>query len=381
VYLSVPFGIFWGMLIFNLDRYIVASFGVGDGKKTISKQEIIEAAPRLAMAFILGLVISTPLELKLFEKEINVEIAEIIKEKRNSLADQDSSYVNERALLKKEVSNLEQDQRNAAQGSYKTLEKNEVNLKNQEKQQLESDLKVLINNRNRNEQFLKRCQQNPDNNCSADRNNYNTSVKRVQDKEKEIESINDQITSINQIDNENLKAIRSKNQIEIDHKNSRIKELDSIIARHEDSGEEVSNQYNGFMARMEAFSRLKDNHSSLKLTGFLITLLFIFIEIAPILFKMMTERGPYDDIVDRIKHETKVRQLELQSNINQEINTAVRLHTEKHEHKLNAELQANKEILEAIAKAQQELAVVAIEKWKEEQKQILLNGNLHDTVK
>jgi len=96
---------------------------------------------------------------------------------------------------------------------------------------------------------------------------------------------------------------------------------------------------------------------------------------------MMTERGPYDDIVDRIKHETKVRQLELQSNINQEINTAVRLHTEKHEHKLNAELQANKEILEAIAKAQQELAVVAIEKWKEEQKQILLNGNLHDTVK
>ena len=95
----------------------------------------------------------------------------------------------------------------------------------------------------------------------------------------------------------------------------------------------------------------------------------------------MTERGPYDDIVDRIKHETKVRQLELQSNINQEINTAVRLHTEKHEHKLNAELQSNKEILEAIAKAQQELAIVAIEKWKEEQKQILLNSDLHDTVK
>ena len=381
VYLSVPFGIFWGMLIFNLDRYIVASFGVGDGKKTISKQEIIEAAPRLAMAFILGLVISTPLELKLFEKEINVEIAEIIKEKRNSLADQDSSYVNERAILKKEVSVLEQDQRNAAQGSYKTLEKNDVNQKLQQRQQLESNLIVLINNRNRNQQFLKRCQQNPDNNCNADQNNYNTSSKRVQAKEKEIESINAQITAINKIDNENLKAIRSKNQIEIDHKNSRIKELDSIIARHEDSGEEVSKQYNGFMARMEAFSRLKDTHFSLKLTGFLITLLFIFIEIAPILFKMMTERGPYDDIVDRIKHETKVRQLELQSNINQEINIAVKLHTDKHEQKLNVELQANKEILEAIAKAQQELAILAIDKWKEEQKQILLNSNLHDIVK
>jgi hypothetical protein len=109
--------------------------------------------------------------------------------------------------------------------------------------------------------------------------------------------------------------------------------------------------------------------------------LFIFIEIAPILFKMMTERGPYDDIVDRIKHETKVRQLELQSNINQEINIAVKLHTDKHEQKLNVELQANKEILEAIARAQQELAILAIDKWKEEQKQILLNSNLHDTIK
>jgi hypothetical protein len=126
---------------------------------------------------------------------------------------------------------------------------------------------------------------------------------------------------------------------------------------------------------MEAFSRLKDTHFSLKLTGFLITLLFIFIEIAPILFKMMTERGPYDDIVDRIKHETKVRQLELQSNINQEINIAVKLHTEKYEQKLNVELQSNKEIMEAIAKAQQELAIVAIEKWKEEQIISILKKN------
>ena len=45
--LSVFFGLFWGALIFNLDRYIVSSFGVGDGKRTISKQELMEGAPRL----------------------------------------------------------------------------------------------------------------------------------------------------------------------------------------------------------------------------------------------------------------------------------------------------------------------------------------------
>src|SRR5690554_2939703 len=75
IVLSIFFGLFWGALIFNLDRYIVSTFGVGDGKKTISKQELIEAAPRLLMAMLLGFVIATPLELKLFEKEINAEIS------------------------------------------------------------------------------------------------------------------------------------------------------------------------------------------------------------------------------------------------------------------------------------------------------------------
>jgi hypothetical protein len=374
VNLSVPFGVFWGMLIFNLDRYIVASFGVGDGKKTISKQELIEAAPRLAMAFILGLVISTPLELKLFENEINVEIAEIIKEKRNELASKDSSYVLEKAQLQKEISKLEQDERNAAQGSFKTLEKNEVNQLTPQRQRLESELQGLINNRVRNEQFLKRCQQISNNNCSVDKYNYNVSCNRVIEKEKEIKSIDDQINSLNKIDTDNLKAIRNKNQIEINEKKSRIKVLDGIINGNNESGAEVSKQYNGFMARMEAFSRLKDTHFSLKLTGFLITLLFIFIEIAPILFKMMTERGPYDDIIDRIKHETMVRQLEIQSEINQEINTTLKTSEQKAILKMEMEIQTYEEILNEVSRVHKELSLISIENWKKEQIEFLANS-------
>jgi len=94
----------------------------------------------------------------------------------------------------------------------------------------------------------------------------------------------------------------------------------------------------------------------------------------------MTERGPYDDIVDRIKYETKVRQLELQSNLNQEINTAVKIHTQKFEQKLNSELQSNKEIIDAISKAQQEIALVAINKWKEEQKNKMANSDLSKII-
>lgn len=71
---GVLFGIFWGVMIFNLDRYIVSSTGKGDGKESISWSEFMNALPRLAMAGLIGLVMSAPIELRLFEREINVEL-------------------------------------------------------------------------------------------------------------------------------------------------------------------------------------------------------------------------------------------------------------------------------------------------------------------
>jgi hypothetical protein len=57
----------WGLLIFNLDRFIVSTI-----KKNNSKwKEFLQATPRIILAVIIALVISKPLELKIFEKEIN----------------------------------------------------------------------------------------------------------------------------------------------------------------------------------------------------------------------------------------------------------------------------------------------------------------------
>jgi hypothetical protein len=347
VYLSVPFGIFWGMLIFNLDRYIVASFGVGDGKKTISKQEWIEAAPRLAMAIVLGFVISTPLELKLFEKEINAEIDTKIALVQNSIIKSSTndpqilSLTDERNQLTENVNN---------RNKIITDKLNEYNKAIREKND-ELYGKGATGKVGRGEY-------------------YDGLVIKAQNAEKNYNETNTEYSKLNTNEYTRINEIDEK-----------ISKREKIIQKDVENQKTVQAQNDGLLARLTALSSLTSKEWTLSFAKWLITALFIFIEIAPILFKMMTERGPYDDIVDRIKHETKVRQLELQSNINQEINTAVRLHTEKHEHKLNAELQSNKEILEAIAKAQQELAIVAIEKWKEEQKQILLNGDLHDTVK
>jgi hypothetical protein len=129
--------------------------------------------------------------------------------------------------------------------------------------------------------------------------------------------------------------------------------------------ESVAKQYNGFMARIEAYERLQDKHFTLRIVGIFITLLFIFIEVAPVFFKLMTESGPYDDMYERVKHEVFVREKQKISDINDVINCDIEIGTKKNQNRLNAEIKANEELLNAIALAQAEIAKTAIEKWKE----------------
>lgn len=63
---ALLFGIIWGLAIFNMDRYIVSSIN----KNANTSKQIWQATPRILLAIMIGLVISRPLELKIFDKEI-----------------------------------------------------------------------------------------------------------------------------------------------------------------------------------------------------------------------------------------------------------------------------------------------------------------------
>ena len=76
-------GLMWGWVIFNLDRFITSSMKKkGDSLQPIYffgrigqfLSELMPALPRLFIAIIIGYSISIPLELKLFEREVNEEL-------------------------------------------------------------------------------------------------------------------------------------------------------------------------------------------------------------------------------------------------------------------------------------------------------------------
>jgi hypothetical protein len=69
-YVAIPLGVLWGFVILNLDRFLVLSMGT---TRDVGRLALM-AAPRLVMAALLAVVISTPLVLRVFSSTIDDQI-------------------------------------------------------------------------------------------------------------------------------------------------------------------------------------------------------------------------------------------------------------------------------------------------------------------
>src|SRR6478672_3532742 len=78
LYTAIFFGLVWGFLIFNLDRFIVSTIK----KRDSFIDEFIQASPRIVLAVIIAIVISKPLEIKIFKKEIDT----VLLKEKNAMA-------------------------------------------------------------------------------------------------------------------------------------------------------------------------------------------------------------------------------------------------------------------------------------------------------
>lgn len=403
--LSVFFGIFWGLLIFNLDRYIVSTIGKGDGTQKITKEEWKIAAPRLIMAVLLGFVIATPLELKIFDTEIKTVVERIKIDKGEELKGRDVSVIKDFEDTKLRLTKVESDlteltnnklQLTENAGKFFEEQKNELV---QDSEQKASELKVVQRRVNSyHSSYLTSIRDS----LSSDEINRrklirNREISKRDQIRNEKNKIDEQIKELNANKGNAIQAEQQKidKQISllINEKETLLAKKDGLSktldAKRTNYDNKVEN-YDGFAAHLEAMSILTAwEYKPFKIptmfwAKWLITTLFIFIEVAPVLFKLMTESGPYDDMIERIKHESFVRQQQKISDINDDINTSIKISTEKNKIRLNAELKGNKALLDKIALAQAEIAEIAVEKWKEEELNKLeagvehiINGNGH----
>ncbi len=235
---AVFFGFVWGLLIFNLDRYIVSTI-----KKTGNiMDEIIQASPRILLAVIIAVVISKPLELKIFEKEIN----QVLLEQKNDFT-----------LANKEQIALQ----------YEPLVE-DLKLQNQELQneidKKESEVNAL----------------------------YDTYIAEAEGREgtmllgkgpvyKEKRDKHDTMLA-------ELQDLKQTNKSRIEANEAQMAALDLEYNQQVDSSQPIIDNFDGLMARVNALGELP------WFPSFFIFLLFLAIETSPVFAKLLSPQGEYD---------------------------------------------------------------------------------------
>ena len=93
-------GVFWGCVIYNLDRFLVLSMGhTRDWRRLVAM-----ALPRLLLAMVISLVVATPMTLRIFQHDIDSQIvaAQAIESRQDSsLIQQSGPSLQAAALLTK----------------------------------------------------------------------------------------------------------------------------------------------------------------------------------------------------------------------------------------------------------------------------------------
>ncbi|MEK0194375.1 MAG: DUF4407 domain-containing protein [Oscillatoriales cyanobacterium] len=95
-------GLFWGSFIFNIDRMFIIS--MKKDKDNNIMQVILIAAPRIVLGACLGLLISKPIELRFFSKQINEKYYEVkILKIKNNLNQESSELIIKNEELQKKI--------------------------------------------------------------------------------------------------------------------------------------------------------------------------------------------------------------------------------------------------------------------------------------
>ncbi|MFK5957674.1 MAG: DUF4407 domain-containing protein [Lutibacter sp.] len=235
---AIFFGLIWGLLIFNLDRFIVSTI-----KKQENKwKEILQVTPRIILAVIIAVVISKPLEIKIFEKEIN----QVLLTQKNDLT----------LANKNQLSNQFTPEINSIKNEIAAL-KHEIDIKETETNTLYSTY------------------------ISEAEGTAGTKLLGKGPVYKEKREKHDATLA-------ELKQLKIDNKTKISEKENQINSLIKLQKEQEITTQPIINNFGGLMARINALNKLP------WLPSFFIFLLFLAIETSPIFSKLIAPKGEYD---------------------------------------------------------------------------------------
>ncbi|AZI19587.1 DUF4407 domain-containing protein [Chryseobacterium taklimakanense] len=259
LWISVGFGVLWGLMIFNLDRYIVSSI-----KKTGTVwNQILMAIPRLILATFLGIIISKPLELKIFEKEVNKQLNTIIQRNKTQL----QAEMNNRIMQQS--------------GPFET-EKKQINAKILEYQKAYDSASVELE-----KEILGK-----PSGLTSGKVGFGSNAKRKSELKEQ-----------RRLDLENY---QKQMQPRLQYLDKEISKVYTNIETERNKTETFEDKFNGFAARLQALDELGKNSAIMATAAMFIMGLFIALEISPVLVKLISTVGPYDYLLEKTENDFRL---------------------------------------------------------------------------
>jgi hypothetical protein len=269
VLFSGLFGLVWALMIFNLDRFIVATSGHGDGTEKITLAEFGRGIPRIIMAIMIGLILSKPLELRIMESEIEAQL-----------------QLEQEAHVKKRKANLDEeyDKAGKALDSKRAEAIEQRNVKEQELKKL----KIQVDS------ARMRLEQEIDGESANGKKGEGPAAKQKRETQAKAEAEFKETEQRYQPILNNLKQNIDQVQAEID----------ALMAKRADDLKLIkveAAKKDGLIERIYIAEEIAPTASKM------LTALLIILEIAPILFKMMLSLSPYDYLTENAKRKVIAR--------------------------------------------------------------------------
>lgn len=353
-------GLLWGLLILNLDRMLVVSMARRSGVWA----NIGTAVPRLLLALLIGMVISLPLVLRIFEPEINAELQVM----RNEALGQAQTNIDSNPRFA-EIPALEAEEQRlqgvvsgtAADdvGSDPDVVRVQKELDAKEAEFTAAERDIICEN---------------DGTCGTGVVGRGPSYQEKLDKKNRLEAERNALRNqLAEAENAARQRVQSGNDRSVAAATIELERIqDELNTRRNERTFEVEKaraaeiQNDGLLARIEALDRLSAGRPTMWLAHLTLILMFVCIELLPVLVKLMSVTGPkspYELVAER-RDDDAVAADRIWSDKQRdiaEVRAKVRMKLEKH--RADAQIMAGKAANDALVVAQQEIAERAVQVW------------------
>ncbi|MGY1784697.1 DUF4407 domain-containing protein [Geodermatophilus sp. SYSU D00698] len=358
-------GLAWGLVILNLDRWLVVS----TPRLKSKVGTIAMALPRVALAVLIGAVVSTPLTLAVFSAEIDTEVEVMAAEAEDEFTQQlaeDTRYA-QLPAMREQIAALQADitdgvtQADVAEDPAVMALQEQLTRKTEEFQEAEQDYQDELDGSGGT--------------GVAGLGPVTTAKKDRRDQlEREVNDLTQQLAALKA---EVLRQLQAEEVQTTANQQRELERLQALVADAEEQrAEDVAahdaavDDSDGILARMTAMERIQDDEPTLATAHALLFAFLTALECLPILFKTMLALAP-PSLYERLlalgeeKVEERVR-LRMQTEY-EEAEVLAKSALAAAEARAARTLEAESRATGLVLEAQLEVTRQGVERWKDQQ--------------